>query len=573
LAFILPPDSRRASLAGRFPTLLIHGERAIAHQSIDTAVALRPELIPLSTVEPFAGAGRSSAASFTRRESRAVLVDSYRGVRMSRSSATIFIADDNPILLQGLDRALSGNGYQVRTAETGSALLRLLESAETRPDLLLLDVMMPEMSGIEVLSTLHEDERWSEIPVILVTAATDEQLPVSALQLGAVDFLTKPFRLGELLARVDAHVGRYRELRRARGEAALRAQAIDVVRDLNSVVTADEMFRLVARRLASIWQVSRCSAFLDEGEGLCRVAASSDSEEAVGSLVRLTFYPEIEAALDRSEPILVEDVCSSPLFDDARVAWSNESQANPQLASVIAVPFPISAHTRGVLLLRATVEEPVLNEEALEIATQIVDGMTRALGRAQVFQTLVEQRRHLHDLANTDELTGCASRRAVLRYLADEWDLAQRSESPLSVVVLDLDRFKEVNDTHGHLAGDRVLREFGAWLKGAGAHRARDCAGRYGGDEFVVVLPDTGPEGAHQFAERARTQLESLDFEFDGVRASTTLSAGVASWPVNPVSQPEALLRRADIALYEAKQEGKNRVRIARSAQRLSESA
>jgi two-component system, cell cycle response regulator len=492
---------------------------------------------------------------------------------MTRSSASIFIADDNPILLQGLDRALTANGYAVETADTGPALIRLLEAAEVRPDLLLLDVMMPEMSGIEVLAAIHQDARWSDVPVILITAATDEQLPVSALQLGAVDFLTKPFRLGELLARVESHVGRYRELKRARGEAAVRARAIDVVRDLNSVVTADEMFRLVVRRLAVIWGVRRCSVFLDEGEGLCSVAASSESHEAAGTLVRLTFYPEIEAALDASEAVLVPDVRGSRLFCEARAVWSREQRPTTTLSSVVAVPFPISAHTRGVLLLRATTEEPPLDEEALELAMQIVDGMSRALGRAQVFQTLVEQRRHLHDLANTDELTGCASRRAVLRNLTDEWDLAERSESPLSVVVLDLDRFKEINDTFGHLAGDSVLREVGGWLKSASAHRARDCAGRYGGDEFVVVLPDTGPEGAHQFAERARSHLESLVFTFDGLAVRTTLSAGIASWPTAVVNQPEALLRRADIALYEAKQEGKNCVRLARTAEQLSESA
>jgi two-component system, cell cycle response regulator len=481
-----------------------------------------------------------------------------------RGTSFIAIADDNPILLQGLHRALSSHGYQVQTAETGQLLLRVLEESSIRPDLVLLDVMMPEMSGLEVLQRLHGEERWRDVPVILITAATDEQLPVSALQHGAVDFLTKPFRLGELLARVESHVGRYRELRRARGEAAVRAQAIDIVRDLNSVVTADEMFRLVVRRLGAIWGLRRCSIFLDEGEGLCRIAASSEAEEAAGSLVRLTFYPEIEAALQGSRPILLEDVANSRIFRDARAAWSREEGQAPSIESVIAVPFPISSRARGVLLLRGMTGEVTLGEEALEIAAQVVDGMTRALGRAQVFQTLVEQRRHLHDLANTDELTGCASRRAVLRNLADEWDLAQRSDSPLSIVVLDLDHFKEINDSFGHQAGDLVLREFGGWLRGDGAHRVRDCAGRYGGDEFVVVLPETGSEGAIQFAERARRHLESTSFSYEEKRYSASLSAGIATWPAAEILKPESLLRYADIALYEAKQAGGNQVRLAR---------
>lgn len=125
--------------------------------------------------------------------------------------ANVFIAEDNPILLQGLDRALCANGYAVATAESGPALLELLEHATQPPDLLLVDVMMPGMSGFEVLRALQSDGRWAAIPVILITAATDEALPVNALRGGAAEVMIKPFRLGELLERIDAHVQRRRQ--------------------------------------------------------------------------------------------------------------------------------------------------------------------------------------------------------------------------------------------------------------------------------------------------------------------------------------------------------------------------
>jgi DNA-binding response OmpR family regulator len=138
-------------------------------------------------------------------------------------SATVFIADDNPAILQGLDRALSANGYQVRTALSGGEVLALLGSVPHPPDLLLLDVMMPEVSGLEVLRTVRGDTRWTDLPVVLITATNDATLPVSALRDGAVDFLTKPFRLDELLARVDSHVRRHREMRRTREQARAAA--------------------------------------------------------------------------------------------------------------------------------------------------------------------------------------------------------------------------------------------------------------------------------------------------------------------------------------------------------------
>ena len=129
----------------------------------------------------------------------------------TRESATVFIAEDNPILLQGLDRALSANGYSVAAAEDGATLLDLLNQATSPPDLLLLDVMMPGMSGFEILGALQANQRWANIPVILITAATDETLPDEAARSGAAEVLLKPFRLGELMERIDVHVRQRRE--------------------------------------------------------------------------------------------------------------------------------------------------------------------------------------------------------------------------------------------------------------------------------------------------------------------------------------------------------------------------
>lgn len=134
---------------------------------------------------------------------------------MNHNAATVFIAEDNPILLQGLGRALSANGYEVATAEDGPSVLNLLSSATIPPDLLLLDVMMPGMSGFEVLEAVHTEPRWSDLPIMLITAATDESLSTSALRRGAVDVLIKPFRLHELLDRIATHIQRHRDDRSA----------------------------------------------------------------------------------------------------------------------------------------------------------------------------------------------------------------------------------------------------------------------------------------------------------------------------------------------------------------------
>ncbi|HEV2735155.1 MAG TPA: GGDEF domain-containing protein, partial [Longimicrobiaceae bacterium] len=181
----------------------------------------------------------------------------------------------------------------------------------------------------------------------------------------------------------------------------------------------------------------------------------------------------------------------------------------------------------------------------------------------QVFQNLIEQRRRLHDLAHTDELTGCATRRSLLHFLREEMELAQARQEPLSILVMDVDRFKEINDTHGHLAGDVVLRTLGAWLNAEGALRNNDLAGRYGGDEFVVVLPQTPAPGALRFAERARSYFGAVPFSFNGAAVQATLSVGVATWPEVDARGADELISSADAALYMAKQGGRDRVHLA----------
>ena len=484
---------------------------------------------------------------------------------MNDRPATVLVADDNPSILQGLERALKVTGYYVRTANSGRGVLDLLEQEEEAPDLLLLDVMMPEMTGLEVLRTLRQNPRWVDTPVVLITATNDGALPVSALRDGAVDFLTKPFRLDELLARVASHVSRHRELRQAREQARMRLQAIDLIRELNRVVTADEMFHLVTSRTSEILGVGRCSVLVvQQGEEVARVAASSEPELTEGLELELEVYPEIREALHTGKPVMVQDVSTSPLFDGVRDQWERRGLPVP-LRSVIVVPFPITEQMTGLFVERATVDEPGLGDEAAELAQRVVEAIVQACGRVQLFQKLVDQRKRLHDLAHTDELTNCDTRRSIISYLQAELEAARHSGEPLSIVVLDLDHFKDVNDSFGHLAGDAVLRALGSWL-GTEGLRAHDRAGRYGGDEFVVVLPGTGTAGAASFAERVRAHFASVPFVFGEMVVRASLSAGVACWPEVEAVSAEELISVADAALYQAKQQGRNRTCITPAA-------
>jgi two-component system cell cycle response regulator len=171
---------------------------------------------------------------------------------------------------------------------------------------------------------------------------------------------------------------------------------------------------------------------------------------------------------------------------------------------------------------------------------------------------LLEANERLRHMSRTDALTSLENRRSIERQLETMFAHSQRYSEPLSCVMSDLDRFKSVNDEHGHHAGDAVLKQFASMLKKAA--REIDVVGRYGGEEFIVLLPGTVLDAAVTFAERVRKEIEAHTFVFDGGSVRRTASFGVAGWPHPRITDAERTVRAADDALYVAKETGRNRV-------------
>ncbi len=174
---------------------------------------------------------------------------------------------------------------------------------------------------------------------------------------------------------------------------------------------------------------------------------------------------------------------------------------------------------------------------------------------------LREKNKELHNLAITDGLTGLNNRRHMMETLAQEVARAVRYDKRFSILMVDIDQFKNYNDLHGHLAGDVVLKDLGAFLKES--LRTEDYAARYGGEEFLLLLPETGPEGAGQLAERLRKRLEEKKIGAINMLHGITVCVGVAAFPENG-DDPDELINQADRAMYKAKLAGRNRVMIAR---------
>jgi len=310
---------------------------------------------------------------------------------MERSSKKkILVVDDHEDNIELLRARLEARGYEVHGASDGHAALEAVE--RIRPDLILLDVMMPKMDGMEVVKRLKANKALPFIPVIMQTALDSTENKVEGLDAGADDYITKPINFAELEARVN-------------------------------------------------------------------------------SLLRIK---KLQTELKERENELSE-----------------------------------------------------LNDKLREISL-------------------------------TDGLTQVENRRSLELHLNEMWNHSVRLHEPIALIICDIDKFKSVNDNFGHQAGDSVLKEFAQLLKGEA--REIDRVGRYGGEEFLLILSGTVLDAAVTFAERLREKVEGHTFTYAGGTLRRTMSCGVAASPHPRVKDQEALLRAADDALYVAKETGRNRV-------------
>ena len=311
---------------------------------------------------------------------------------MITHEATILVVDDQPANLKVLLSFLKDHQFQIRIAEDGERTLQVLETY--RPDIILLDVMMPGMDGFETCRRIKEKKETADIPIIFITALDDIDDKIAGFEAGGVDYITKPFQQKEVLTRLNTHI----RLRRKE--------------------------------------------------------------------------QELEKALDE----------------------------------------------------------------------------------------VIRQQKLFKKLSITDDLTGLYNRRHLNNIMQQEFQRSKRHKNDLSCLMLDLDHFKQVNDTYGHDFGDTVLRKFASILKEF--LRSSDYAFRYGGEEFLILLPETDIKGAVQVGEKIRLRMEKEIISENIISTTVMVSVGAASVHNNEPSASDDLITFADKALYEAKVNGRNQVRV-----------
>src|SRR6266576_1484259 len=452
-----------------------------------------------------------------------------RGNRLMAGPATrVLVADDDASLVQTLTWILKENGYEVAVCPGGDGLFAKLE--EIKPAILMLSSMPPE------------------------------EATVRALGLGAADFISKPFRVRELLARVEAHIRVGRALAQAREEARSRAAMVDILHEVTDSLKPDEMYHILARRVARALNISKCSMVLAKpGDQQGVVVAAYENPMLRNLQIELAKYPEIRKAVSSGRLVLVEDVATDPLYEDERRRWDRDAIKVPT-RSAVALPFWMKDQQIGVFFLRTTGDDPPLTRADAQFAETVIKTAVSAIEKAYDFESAVSDKQRLEKLAATDALTGLTNRRGLSEALTQELDRARRYNLALTILLADIDRFKTINDTRGHIAGDSVLRQVGELLRREA--RSVDIVARYGGEEFVIVMPETATQGAAIFAERVRARVQNRDFADPGEDPlRLTVSIGLASFPDDRVHSSDSFISLADQALYRAKNEGRNLVR------------
>ena len=434
---------------------------------------------------------------------------------MNLRAPTILIVDDEAQNRRLLAVLLSPEGYETSSAASGEEALAAI--SEQAPDLILLDIMMPGMDGYQVASILKANPATSNIPIIIVSAHMERSARLAGLDAGAEDFLTKPIDRAELWLRV-------RNLLRLKAFGDLQDRSENLEQQIQARTVDLQRFRTAMDATAdAILLVSRGSmSFIEVNATACRLLGYTRAE-------MLTMGPAELGHVGRAQ---IESEYDAIIAGQA----SNELMESELLCKD-----------------RSTLQVEVHQQALLTGGDWTIVAVVRDITERK------EAEKRLTHLAQHDALTGLPNRTLFYETLKTTLSMACAKGWLVAVLFIDLDHFKNVNDTLGHAIGDDLLLQFSNRL--IQCVRARDTVGRLGGDEFALILiMQEGPQGPAIVAAKIREALR-MPFLLQGHEVNMSASIGITVHP-DDSSDPDTLIKYADTAMYQAKHAGRDTYRF-----------
>ncbi len=480
----------------------------------------------------------------------------------------ILVVDDSPLVLDMMSKFLSANGFGVFTAHDG---IEAVEKAfRELPDLIILDVMMPRMNGYQTCRLLKSDHETCDIPIIMLTVRDQTSDKYWGIQTGADVYLSKEFEQSILLKTIETLIQKRRKIPAAksliRGTSLI--SAVDIVSKVNEQLDKKLFEATVLNEMSSLIERG-----VEDFEGIVNIvmetlarildydvaAIVTIEEHDIGCFFKIN-KPSSELRLrevqEYTKNYLKENnICLSSsnkmeVFGTDKIEQT--SVTNERKIAYFDVPIRFADKLGGLIVLARNAAEKIDSKEE-DFFKVVVKQAFIIIENSWLYNKV-------KSLAVTDSLTGIYNHGFLYECLCKEYARAERYKLPLSFLMLDMDYFKKVNDFYGHPQGDTVLCEISHILRNN--IRVCDTIGRYGGEEFSIILPESKLEDSVNLAERIRKEVELYNFGDVNKVIKCTVSIGVSSYPDPGVKNLEDLINKADRALYNAKAEGRNRVCI-----------
>ena len=334
------------------------------------------------------------------------------------------------------------------------------------------------------------------------------------------------------------------------------SSVLNILKTISAKRRAHDILFVFVEQIAKAVKMDRCSVVqVWGGEEIGHVLASHDDENVNDLTIDLKKYPEIFRSMETRGKVAINDAARDPLMRSFA-----DSLRTAQIQSLLVIPIVLFDQHVGSFFLRAVRKYGTFSLREINFCEIVAEAAANALERAHLFESIQKANERLEQLAITDGLTSVYNHRYFRERLEEEFARAKRYKLPLSCIILDVDNFKRVNDTYGHLQGDSVLREIAA--RSSQSVRKTDIIARYGGEEFVIIMPQTSCPGVQVQADRILKEIGTRPFAGMPPGHNITVSIGVAILNHDTMLDCESLIRVADGALYQAKREGKNRVVI-----------
>jgi len=487
---------------------------------------------------------------------------------MNAGKVKILLAEDTPTQAAMVTLGLKRLGYEVVLARDG---IEAIEKAyQESPDLIVSDVIMPKLNGYQVCRLLKDDQHTAGIPVVLLTSLDQKQDMFWGLKSGADKYITKGGAIPELVDEIKGFLDE-----RTEGESpAVKKEdspgrggmlGFDVMervirlldRNLFESTVVNEIQDLVnnlddySKTIVSVLEILGKVIDFDAG---CIVLGGGEKREIhtfVNRSVDESFLDKLGAEADR---ILGgsgggTQATKEEVYDPGGFLRLPGGQP-AEIGSLSSSKLYTKGRPSGIISL-ASAQEGIFSDRT----AQTFDIISRHANIVIDYARLYERTKQL---SITDGLTMVYNHRYFQEQLMREFSRSERSDKPLSLILLDIDHFKRFNDTYGHQQGDIVLKELARALQGK--IRTCDVLARYGGEEFAIIMPETADSASAEVAERLRAAVESHSVPGQDEELKITISMGVGTWPGEGVSSPAELISAADRALYRAKENGRNRV-------------